>query len=103
MVLIFGPIYSQYIGNLSLNLTAESIGSDYFSSTDSLMAELGITYWRQILSDIQRNLLIGPLIMFAVGSIAIVVIVFWNKVRPIVEGLNNSQFAGVNQSDNTSS
>ena len=92
MVLLFGPIYSQYIYKLSLNLDTVAIDSNYFSSTDSLMIELGITYWRQVLSDVQRNLLIGPLIMLAIGSIAIVLVVFWDKVRPIVEGLNTSQF-----------
>ena len=92
VVLLFGPIYSQYIYKLSLNLDTVAIDSNYFSSTDSLMIELGITYWRQVLSDVQRNLLIGPLIMLAIGSIAIVLVVFWDKVRPIVEGLNTSQF-----------
>ena len=88
-IILFGPIYSQYMAKLPLNLNAGTIDSNYFSSTDRLMVELGLKYWHQILSDVQRNLLIGPLIMVAAGSISIVLIVFWDKVRPIVEGVNH--------------
>ena len=77
------------MAKLPLNLNAGTIDSNYFSSTDRLMVELGLKYWHQILSDVQRNLLIGPLIMVAAGSISIVLIVFWDKVRPIVEGVNH--------------
>jgi len=85
-LILFGPIYSQYIDKLSLNLSVGTIDDSYFSQADSLLMDLGVTYWRQILSDIQRNLLIGPLIMFVVSLLAILLVIFWDKVKPIVEG-----------------
>jgi len=100
VVILFGPIYSQYIANLSLNLNAGAIDSNYFSGTDNLMSELGLTYWHQILSDVQRNLLIGPMIMFIVGLISIILIVFWDKVQPIVEGVNPTRLKEANETDN---
>ena len=100
VVILFGPIYSQYIANLSLNLNAGAIDSNYFSGTDNLMSELGLTYWHQILSDVQRNLLIGPMIMFIVGLISIILILFWDKVQPIVEGVNPTRLKEANETDN---
>ena len=99
LVILFGPIYSQYMANISLNLNAQPIDSNYFSGTDNLIADLGLTYWHQILSDVQRNLLIGPAIMFILGLIAIILIVFWDKVRPIVEGVNSTRLKEINESD----
>ena len=101
VVILFGPIYSQYIANLSLNLNAGAIDSNYFSGTDNLMSELGLTYWHQILSDVQRNLLIGPMIMFIVGLISIILILFWDKVQPIVEGVNPTRLKEANETDNS--
>ena len=100
VVILFGPIYSQYMANLSLNINTGAIDSNYFSGTDNLMAELGLTYWHQILSDVQRNLLIGPMIMFIVGLISIILIVFWDKVQPIVEGVNPTRLKEANETDN---
>ena len=87
------------MANISLNLNAQPIDSNYFSGTDNLIADLGLTYWHQILSDVQRNLLIGPAIMFILGLIAIILIVFWDKVRPIVEGVNSTRLKEINESD----
>ena len=87
-LILFGPIYSQYIDKLSLNLSVGTIDDSYFSQANNLLMDLGATYWRQILSDIQRNLLIGPLIMFVVSLLAILLVIFWDKVKPIIEGLD---------------
>ncbi len=98
-VILFGPIFSQYIGNLSLNIIPGSIDSNYFFATDNLIAELGLTYWHQILSDVQRNLLIGPVAMFVAGLIAIILIVFWEKVNTLLEVVNHTRFKDTYESD----
>ena len=92
-LIIYGPIYSAYVGQLtdkiSFSLGSEFIQSDYFAETNNLLTEIGIDYWKQVLSDFQRNLLLGPAIMFCVGSVLIIIVMYWGKVKNILGTFDN--------------